>query len=105
VGKKRRVLYKSKFAKLRAHPKYAGMVASNKKGKKEFHEEDTEQLIEGIKIVKEVEIVEATPGPKVIKLEKPELDPKKKTVPEMKAKPKATKKKLVKTKKTTRKKK
>ena len=87
MGKKRRVLKSPKFAKLRTHPKYAGMVAANK----QENEEPSEAVIENVE--KKPEIIEE---PKIVKLEKP------KTAPKTKAKSK-TKKTTAK--KTTRKKK
>jgi hypothetical protein len=93
VGKKRRVLRSPKFAKLRTHPKYAGMVAVHEQEK----EEPSETVIETIE--QKPEIIEE---PKVVKLEKPKPAPKKKAAPKTKAKSR-TKKTTVK--KTTRKKK
>lgn len=80
MGKKRRVFKSPKFANLRKHPKYAGMVAAREQKKEESYEVVVEQPKP--ETVKEAEIVEVTPEPKVVKLEKP------KPIPEMKAAPK-----------------
>jgi len=93
VGKKRRVLRSPKFARLREHPKYAGMVAANK----QENEEPDEIVVEVIE-----QKPEAIEEPEVVKLEKPKPALKKKAAPKTKAKSK-TKKTTAK--KTTRKKK
>ena len=90
MGKKRRVLRSPKFANLRTHPKYVGMVSSNKKEKKEFYEEAVDQLIEETEIEKEAEIVEAAEAPKAVKLENPKPVSEVEAVPE-KAKAKKAK--------------
>jgi len=93
MGKKRRVLRSSKFANLRKHPKYAGMIAARQQKKEEPCEAVAEQPKP--ELIKEPEIVEIIPEPEVVKLEKPK--------PVSKPKPKITKKTTIK--KTTRKKK
>ena len=93
MGKKRRVLRSPKFARLREHPKYAGMVAANK----QENEEPDEIVVEVIE--RKPEIIEE---PKIVKLEKPKPALKKKAAPKTKAKSR-TKKTTAK--KTTRKKK
>ena len=93
MGKKRRVLRSPKFANLRKHPKYAGMVAANK----QENEEPNETVIENVE--QKPEIIEE---PKIVKLEKPKPAPKKKAAPKTKAKSRAKKTTV---KKTTRKKK
>ena len=82
MGKKKRVLNSPKFAKLRTHPKYVGLVAANKQ---EIEEPD-EIVVEVLE--QEPEIVEE---PKVVKLEKPKPAPKKKAAPKTKAKSKTKK--------------
>jgi len=93
VGKKRRVLRNPKFAKLRTHPKYVGLVAANKQEIEEPDEIVVEVLEQKPEIIEE---------PKIVKLEKPKPAPKKKAAPKIKAKSR-TKKTTAK--KTTRKKK
>jgi hypothetical protein len=88
MGKKRRVLNNPKFAKLREHPKYAGMIAARQPSKEESYEAEVEQPKP--EFVKETEIVEVAlvkeEPKKVVKLEKPKPTPE--------AKPKLTKKKV-----------
>ena len=93
MGKKRRVLRNPKFAKLRTHPKYVGLVAANKQEIEEPDEIVVEVLEQKPEIIEE---------PKIVKLEKPKPAPKKKAAPKIKAKSR-TKKTTAK--KTTRKKK
>ena len=102
MGKKRRVLNNPKFANLRKHPKYAGMVAAHV-GPSAAREQEKEESYEIVaeqpkpEIIKEPEIAEILPEPKAVKLEKP------KPAPETKTKSKTAKKTTIK--KTTRKKK
>ena len=104
MGKKRRVLKSPKFANLRRHPKYSGMIAAREQEKEEFNEvaikqpePEITQITQIMEIAPEPEITETTPEPKVVKLEKP------KPVLRTKTKSKTTKKTTIK--KTTRKKK
>ena len=93
MGKKKRVLNKPKFAKLRTHSKYVGLVAANKQEIEEPDEIVVEVLEQKPEIIEE---------PKIVKLEKPKPAPKKKAAPKTKAKS-STKKTTAK--KTARKKK
>ena len=93
MGKKRRMLKSPKFARLRTHPKYVGLVAANKQEIEEPDEIVVEVLEQKPEIIEE---------PKIVKLEKPKPAPKKKAAPKTKAKSR-TKKTTAK--KTTRKKK
>ena len=88
VGKKRRVLKSPKFAKLRTHPKYSGMVAVHEQKNEEPSETVFKNIEQKTEIIEETKIVEE---PKVVKLEKPKPAPKKKAAPKTKAKSKTKK--------------
>ena len=79
MGKKRRVLRSPKFAHLRKHPKYAGMVASNEQAKEESQESAIveEQPTPVLDIVAtQTETIEPEPVVKAVK-EKPKPKPRK----------------------------
>jgi len=82
VGKKRRVLKNPKFAKLRTHSKYAGLVAANK----QENEEPDEVVIE--KVEQKTQTIEE---PKLIEPAKPKFVSKKKAAPKTKTKSRARK--------------
>ena len=77
MGKKRRVLRSSKFARLRKHPKYVGMSAANEQKAEEIQEVVIEEkqatsildiITPEIKVPEPVtEVVEETPPPKLSK--------------------------------------
>jgi hypothetical protein len=107
MGKKRRVLKSPKFANLRRHPKYSGMIAAREQEKEEFNEvaikqpePEITQITQIMEIAPEPEITETTPEPKVVKLEKPKPAPKAKA----KSRTKKTTAKKTTAKKTTAKK-
>ena len=82
MGKKRRVLRSPKFARLRKHPKYVGLVAANKQETGEV-QEVVEEVIKPaeeiptfvLETVAEPVVVEAPKAPELVKAVKTKSKP------------------------------